>query len=76
MFVAVRSEHGHPMEVKLFSTEDAARGYARDLSQREGFEDKREHAVEHDGHTHESHWLEDWGDDDGCGVVVGESAAP
>ena len=76
MYVAVRSEHGHPMEVRIFNAEAEARKYARDLSQREGFEDKHEHAIEHEGHTHESHWLEDWGDDDGCGVVVGEATGP
>ena len=76
LYVAVLSSHGKPTEVKLFGSENDARGFARDLSQREGYEDKSGHAFEHEGHTHQYHWLEDWGDEDGCGVVVGTTTAP
>ena len=76
LYVAVVSSHGKPNEVSIFSTEEAARKFARDLSQREGYEDKAGHTFEHEGHSHHYHWLEDWGDEDGCGVVVGPAAAP
>ena len=76
LFVAVLSSHGKPTEVKLFQSEDEARKFARELSQSEGYEDKSGHVFEHEGHSHHYHWLEDWGDEDGCGVVVGPSAAP
>jgi hypothetical protein len=76
MYVAVLSSHGTPTEVKLFSTEADARKFARDLSQREGYEDKSGHTFEHEGHAHHYNWLEHWGDEDGCGIVVGTSASP
>ena len=72
MFVAVRSEHGHPVEVQIFDEEDEAREFAMAVVKQNGFE-KKSGTVEHDGHSHESHWLEDWGDEDGCGIVVGEA---
>ena len=75
-YIAVISSHGKPNEVKMFSAERDARQFALDLSQREGYENKAGHVFEHEGHTHDYHWLEDWGDDDGCGVVVGPAAAP
>lgn len=76
VYVAVISSHGKPTEVKLFSIENDARQFTRDLSKHEGYEDKSGHIFEHEGHVHHYHWLEDWGDEDGCGVVVGPSAAP
>ncbi|MPZ50594.1 MAG: hypothetical protein GEU75_15070 [Dehalococcoidia bacterium] len=79
-YVAVISHHGSPEEVKLFTTEDAARGFALDLAKTEEWEDKKEHG--HDGHDHDDadhtheheDWLEEWGDEDGCGVVVGKAS--
>ena len=76
VYVAIRSSHGKPLEVKIFNTEDAARKFALDLSKSEGYTDKSGQTFEHEGHSHEYSWLEDWGDDDGCGVVVGKSTSP
>ena len=76
LYVAIRSSHGKPTEVKVFNAEGAARQFARELSKKEAYTDKSGQALEHEGHLHESSWLEDWGDDDGCGVVVGRSDSP
>ena len=75
-YVAVISSHGKPREVRLFDAEEEARRFARDYSAKEGFANKAGDHNERVDHAHESHWLEDWGDDDGCGVVVGPSEAP
>ena len=76
VYVAVVSTHGKPREVKLFTTEESARQFARELGSKEGFANKAAQHDHHGDHEHETHWLEDWGDEDGCGVVVGPSAAP
>jgi hypothetical protein len=70
-YVAVISSHGKPTEVRLFDSETKARQFALDLSFAEGYENKAHYVEQHDDHAHEWHWLEDWGDEDGCGVVVG-----
>ena len=75
-YVAVISHHGKPESLQLFGDEAAARQFALDLSGGEGWEDKSKEIEDHDDHVHESEWLEDWGDDDGCGVVVGAATAP
>ena len=76
VYVAVVSHHGKPEEVHLFTTEDEARSFTLALSRGEDWDNLTGHADEHDDHVHESHWLEDWGDDDGCGVVMGPAATP
>jgi hypothetical protein len=73
VYFAVRSSHGKPLEVKLFRSEEAARAFAIELSKSEGYTNKAGNTFEHEGHTHEWSWMEDWGDDDGCGVVVGKT---
>ena len=70
-YVAVVSHHGKPEEVHIFETEAAARQFATQLGREESWENKSGHVEHHEDHVHESSWLEDWGDDDGCGVVVG-----
>jgi len=83
VYVAVVSHHGHPEELKVFTSDQAARRFALDMSKEEGWENKKEHDHhdhDHDDadHTHEpaEEWLEEWGDDDGCGIVVGKAATP
>lgn len=74
MYVAVVSSHGHPETVVTFHTEEQARHFAQHKIQDEGWEDKKGTVVEHEGHTHEyAHWLLDFGDEDGCGIVIGEA---
>ena len=70
-YVAVVSHHGKPEEAYVFATEAAARQFAVDLGKKEEWQDKSKHVEHHDGHDHESGWLVDYGDDDGCGVVAG-----
>ena len=76
-YVAVISHHGKPEELKLFASEATARAFAIELAREEDWENKKEHPDEdhdHDDADHEHEhqdWLEEWGDDDGCGVVVG-----
>ena len=82
VYVAVVSHHGHPDEIKVFTSDETARRFATDMGNAEGWENKKEHGGhdhEHEDadHTHEpaAPWLEEWGDDDGCGVVVGMASA-
>ena len=72
-YVAVVSHHGKPESVYLFATEAEARRFAGDLRTKEEWQDKSEHEHEHEDHDHDD-WLEEWGDDDGCGVVIGIAA--
>jgi hypothetical protein len=77
-YVAVVSQHGKPQSAYIFATEAEARRFAVDLRTREEWQDKSHHhepGEDHD-HDHEGAWLEDWGDADGCGVVVGLAVGP
>jgi hypothetical protein len=73
VFVAVVSSHGHPESVYVFDSEAEAKHFAEHKIGDEGWEDKKGHTFEHEGHTHEYHWVLDFGDEDGCGIVVGEA---
>jgi hypothetical protein len=70
-YVAVVSHHGKPQAVHIFASADEARNFAVELSARESWDDRSRPGEAHGDHEHESHWLEDWGDQDGCGVVAG-----
>jgi hypothetical protein len=70
-YVAVVSRHGKPESVHLFDDEEDARKFALDLSASENWERRESRIEEHEDHVHEFDWLEDWGDEDGCGVVAG-----
>jgi hypothetical protein len=80
VYVAVVSHHGEPEELKAFLNEAAARHFAVELAAAEGWENEKEHDHHHHDHDDADHthapadeWLEEWGDDDGCGVVVGKA---
>jgi hypothetical protein len=76
--VTLLSHHGDLDEVRVFQDKEAALAYARKVVADKGFEEKHEeHDHEHEDEdgddTEELTLLGNWGDADGCGMIVAVS---
>lgn len=61
LYVALRSSHHVLQEAKVFQDEAAALAYANAIVEKDGFTPKD---------SGDKPWLGNWGDEDGCGVIV------
>jgi hypothetical protein len=61
LYIALRSSHGKLQETRIFNEQAAALNYANEVVANDGFEPK-----DSEGKP----WLVNFGDDDGCGIIV------
>jgi hypothetical protein len=61
LYMTLRSSHHKLQETRIFNDEAAAMKYANEVVTGDGFEPK-----DSEGKP----WLGNWGDEDGCGIIV------